>query len=310
MKGISSMKNIFLFLTLLVIANLACDLSVTIAPTNNGPATLPTNTVIPTQIPAIATSIPATLAPNATAIGPVISPEGVEVSVGPLSIVLPPRLTYGARGNQIPRAEGHNVSPWEVTPGHTQLKLEGYLLQGKSNQPKIYVYRAQDYAEMYPAAFESIRRIDNILGNNGTPIGVDQLPTVPFYNAKQAFATNIQVISFQSGRGVRFLTEYAQYPVSGNNQDLFYHFQGVTSDGAYYIIAILPITAPVLAESSDAGAVLPQGGIPYPDMNNLNADWQGYYNAITNLLNARSPDEFSPTINKLDLLIQSMRITP
>ncbi len=307
------MKKIFLFLCLLVIASLACGLAVTVAPTNNSPALLPTNTVIPavgipTQIPAIATSIPATLAPNATATEPVISPEGVEVSVGPLSIVLPPGLTYGARGIQIPRAEGQNVSPWEVTPSHTQLKLEGYSLKGKSNHPQIYVYRAQDYADMYPAAFESIRRIDNILGNNGTPIGVDQLPTVPFYNAKQAFASNLQVISFQSGWGVRFLTEYAQYPVSGNNQDLFYQFQGVTSDGAIYIIAILPITAPVLAESSDAGAVLPQGGVAYPDMNNPNADWQGYYNTINELLNTRSPEEFSPTINQLDLLIQSIKI--
>ena len=83
--------------------------------------------------------------------------------------------------------------------------------------------------------------MNNILGAPGAPIAVAQLPTVPFFNAQQAFASNIQILSFQNGRGVRFLTEYAQYPVSANNQDLFYHFQGLTSDGAYYIIAILPI---------------------------------------------------------------------
>ncbi|HEX9387675.1 MAG TPA: hypothetical protein VF918_15235, partial [Anaerolineales bacterium] len=65
------------------------------------------------------------------------------------------------------------------------------------------------------------------------------------------------MISFQNGQGVRFLTEYAQYAASANNHDLFYHFQGLTRDGAYYIIAILPITVPVLAETSDGGAVLP-----------------------------------------------------
>ena len=308
------MNKIYLFLSIFVVATLACGLSVTVAPTNN-PAPLPTDTIVPvmvtpTQIPSIATLIPTTVPPSATSTVMNLPLDGVEVSVGALSIILPPGLTNGARGIQLPRAEGQNVAPWDVTPGHTQLKLEGYSLQGKSQQPLIYIYPAQGYAEMYPSAFESIHRLDNILGNPGVPINNEQLPVVPFFNAQQAFASKIQVMSFQNGRGVRFLTEYAQYPVSANNQDLFYHFQGLTSDGGYYIIAILPITVPVLADSSDAGAALPPGGIAYPDMSNSNVDWQGYYNAVTNMLNATSPEAFSPTINQLDKLIESMRIRP
>jgi hypothetical protein len=150
--------------------------------------------------------------------------------------------------------------------------------------------------------------LNNILG--GLPLSSEQLPAVPFFNAQQAFASNAQVISFQNGRGVRFLTEYAQYPVSANNTDLFYQFQGLTDDGASYIIAIFPITVPVLAETSDGGAVLPAGGVPYPDITNPSADWPAYYAGVTNLLNVTAPEAFSPTINQLDLLIQSMRITP
>ena len=55
---------------------------------------------------------------------------------------------------------------------------------------------------------------------------------------------------------------------------------------------------------------LPLGGIAYPDMANPNADWIGYYAAATDLLNATSPDAFSPSINQLDLLIQSMQLVP
>jgi hypothetical protein len=256
-------------------------------------------TVVPTLIPAI---------PTPTALQPTF--EGVEVSVNPLSIVLPPGLANGVRGSQIPRVEGQDHPYWDLTPGHTQLKLEGYLLQGKFHEPQIYVYPAQAYAEMVPGAFESIRRLDNILHDPNASISEEQLPTVPFFNAAQVFASNIQVISFQNGEGVRFLTEYAQYAASANNHDLFYHFQGVTRDGAYYIIAILPITVPVLAETSDAGAVLPVGGIAYPDINDPNADFQGYYASVIDLLNASPSDVFTPTLNQLDLLIQSMRITP
>jgi hypothetical protein len=234
----------------------------------------------------------------------------VEVTVDPLRIVLPAGLASGVRGSQLPRADGQDLPYWGLTPGHTLLKLEGYLLQGKFHEPQIYVYPAQAYAEMVPGAFESIRRLDNILYSPGGSIGADQLPAVPFFNAGQVFASNVQVLSFQNGDGVRFLTEYAQYAASANNHDLFYHFQGVTRDGAYYVIAILPITVPVLAETSDGGAVLPAGGIPYSYFADPTSDMQSYYTAITALLNATSPDAFNPTMDQLDLLIQSMRITP
>jgi hypothetical protein len=308
------MKKAFLFLSVFIVVALACDLSVTVVPPTS-PAPLPTNTMIPvsetsTLIPASATPIPATFAPNATTTALQPSFEGVELSVDPLSIVLWPGLASGVRGSQVPRAEGQDLPYWGMTPGHTQLTLEGYFLQGKFHEPQIYVYPAQAYAEMVPGAFESIRRLDNILYGPGGPISDDQLPTVPFFNAAQVFASNIQVISFQNGGGVRFLTEYAQYAASVNNHDLFYHFQGLTSDGAYYIIAILPISMPMLAETSDGGAVLPSGGVPYPDLGNPDADFQGYYTAVTDLLNATSPEAFAHTLNQLDLLIQSMRITP
>jgi hypothetical protein len=303
----------FLFLILFTVVSLACDMSFTVAAPTSQPL-IPTNAVIPptevpTQIQASPTSLPTTLVPQPTAIAAQPSFEGIEVSVEPLSIVLSPEVASGVRGLQIPRAEGEGVAPWEVTPGHIQLKLEGYALKDKSNEPQIYVYPAQAYAELYPPAFESIRRIDNILYVPGGPTLNDQLPTVPFFKAQQVFASNVQVISFQNGQGVRFLTEYAQYATSANNHDLFYHFEGVTRDGTYYIIAILPISVPILAETSDAGAVLPLGGVPYSYFADPNADMQGYYTAVTNLLNETSPLAFTPTINQLDLLIQSMRVT-
>jgi hypothetical protein len=234
--------------------------------------------------------------------------HGVEVGVDPLRILLPTHLASGARGLQFSRVEGDEVFPWEVDPGHVELQLEGYLLQGKFHEPVIYIFPAQAYAEMYSAAFESIRRIDNILYTPNGPTINDQLPFVPFFNAAQVFASNTQLISFQGGQGVRFLTEYAQYAASANNHDLLYEFQGLTRDGTYYIVAILPLTAPLLAETSDAGAVLPTGGIPYPYFAEPGIDMHPYYTAVVDLLNATSPEAFTPTLGQLDSLIQSMRI--
>lgn len=304
------MKKIFLLISLFVLIDLACGLSITgTSPTS--PAPLPTNTALPvivdpTQIPASPTPIPVTLTPIATQ----TASSGVDAAFWPVSLVLPAGLASGVHGSQIPRVDGKDLAYWDLTPGHTLLDLEGYRLQGKTHPPQIYVYPALAYAEMLPGAFESIHRLDNILyGPGGPSLNADQLPTVPFFNARQAFASKAELISFQNGGGVRFLTEYAQYAVSANNQDLFYHFEGVSRDGAYYIVAILPISHPKLAETSDAGATLPVEGIPYPYFVDPEADMQGYYTDVTALLNAASPDEFTPTIAQLDALIQSIRIT-
>jgi hypothetical protein len=307
-------KKPLLFISLFIVVAMACDMSVSVAPSIS-PVPLPTNTVgavpgSPTPIAASVTSLPATFTSNVTPTALQRSFEGVEVSVDPLSIVLPAGLANGARGSQFSRADGQDLPSWSLTPGHTVLKLEGYVLQGKSHDPEIYVYPAQAYAEMLPAAFESIHRLDNILYTPGGPMINDQLPAVPFFNAQQVFASNIQVISFQNGAGVRFLAEYAQYAASANNHDLFYHFQGVTRDGAYYIVAILPITVPLLAETSDGRAALPTGGVPYPYFADPNADMQLYYKSVLDVLNATPSEAFTPTINQLDLLIQSMRINP
>ena len=269
---------------------------------NRDPAQIP---VSPT--PVLATEVPATAIPTAQP----PSSTGTTVTFGSLTLVVPPGVASGASGSEYPRIDSEDAAWWQKTPGHLQIMLgDYYVLQGKFHQPQIYVYPAQAYAELVPPAFESLHRLNNILGTPSVPISTDQLPAVPFFNAQQVFASNIQAISFQNGGGVRFLTEYAQYAAPVNNHELFYHFQGVTRDGAYYIIAILPITVPVLAETSDAAAALPPGGIAYPDITDPNADWQGYYTAVTDLLNGTSPDTFTPSINQLDLLIQSMQIAP
>lgn len=223
---------------------------------------------------------------------------------------LPQGLASGLRGIDVPRADGQDLPYWELTPGHTFSKLEGYMLQGTLHEPKIYVFPALKYAEMVPAAFESIHRLNNILYDPNIAANVDQLPTVPFFNAAQVFASNVQPLAFQNGRGIRFVTEYGQYAAPVNNHELFYQYQGLTSDGAYYLIAILPIRMPALADTGDPNAVLPSGGIPYPNVNDPNADFPGYYAAVITLLNETTSEIFTPNLSQLDQLIQSIQIAP
>lgn len=309
------MKKILLFLSILTLISLACGMAIDIPPNAEAPTNESTPIPVvdpPTMTPEVfisltqAIPVPAVVQPS-----PLPSINGVQVFFKPLSLILPTGLSSGISGTDFPRVEGDDHPYWELTPGHTEVYLEGYTLQEKFHQPQIYIYPALDYATLFPGAFESMHRLRNAMNVSNASISVDQLPAVPFFNAAQVFASNIQSITFQNGSGIRFLTEYAQYAASANNQDLFYHFQGFSNDGEYYIIAILPITMPMLAETSDGGAPVPAAGIPYTYFaEGGNFDAESYYAAVTDLLNGTAPDAFSPTLSQLDALIQSMWITP
>jgi hypothetical protein len=255
-----------------------------------------------------AAEIPLTVvpAPMPTAPPPIVA--GTVTTYAPLTFILPPGVALGSSGSEQPRLDGDDAAWWMKTPGHLQVSLaDYYVLQGKSHQPLIAVFPAVDYATLVPAAFEAIHRLDNIFYDPSTVSRLENLPAVPFFNDKPMFASNIQMINFQNGKGVRFITQTAQGPVPVNNQELFYHFEGVTSDGVYYVVAILPLTAPALAETNDAAAPLPPGGIAYPGSIE---DFPAYYTAVTALLDATAPDAFTPNLAQLDALIQSMQVAP
>jgi hypothetical protein len=135
------------------------------------------------------------------------------------------------------------------------------------------------------------------------------LPHLPFANAAQLFAAQMQPLSFKSGQGVRSLTEYAQYTATINNHDLFYHFQGLTGFGESYVVAILPINSAFLAADSDPASPLPAGGIQFPGYDVTDeSQFQGYYQSVTDLLNATPADQFQPSLTSLDALIRSLEV--
>lgn len=317
------MKKLILLVSLLILATLSCDMTISVTP-GNLPATQPVNTLVPaspTPEPATTTpevfialtqAIPGELQPTNPPV-PTNPPAsaGTNTTYSPLTVAIPQEIASGASGLNFPRLDSDDAPWWEKTPGHLQVSLaDYYVLQGKTHRPAIYVYPASAYVELAPAAFESIHRLQNYLYTPNNVPALDQLPGVPFFNAQILFAAQIQPLSFQNGKGIRYISEYAQYPASANNSDLFYNFIGLTSDGEYYLVAIFPLTSPVLAETADAGAPLPASGIPYPYMADSSANMDAYYIAVTDLLNAQLPESFTPRLGELDRLIQSLQIAP
>jgi hypothetical protein len=133
----------------------------------------------------------------------------------------------------------------------------------------------------------------------------ETLPNVPFFNAGHLIAADIQRLNFQNGGGMRELTQYDQYPAPINNHELFYHYEGLTNDGKYYVIAILPLTAPILAEDEKPESSVPNGGVALPPNT---GPTDVYYFSVTEKLNSLAPGSFTPPLNTLDALIQSILV--
>lgn len=293
------MKRLLSFIFLALASSLACSL--VSAPVQSDEPGVSVSTVVVETMQALPTEeILATESAQAF--------SGTPVNFGNVKLTIPPGIAVGATGVQIPPAGDQDSAPWGITPGHVEMTFDGYALQDRFHQPKVYIYPAQAYAALLPGAADNILSLQNILANPGQLPTGNNLPNIPFFNAGAVFVAQQQIVQFQNGSGVRMLTQYAQSYAQVNNHEMFYHFQGLTSDGQTYIIAVLPISAPVLAENWEGDA--PPDGVPFPGHEDPSIDFQAYYDQVIAKLNSLSPDSYNPSLAKLDALIGSLQITP
>ena len=232
--------------------------------------------------------------------------NGISIFASPLRFIIPNGLASSAIAENIDVVTDQSGSPWEVAPAHLQLTLEGYPSNASFHVPQIFVYPAQQYAAANQSAAESIKRLQAVLSTPDSQYTNDVLPFVPFFNAGQVFAVQEKVVHFNGGSGFRIVTQYAQDVSPINNGGVFYHFEGLTSDGRFYIVAILPTSLPFLAEDNNPASPVPTGGIPFPQNNASGSDFENYFNGVTELINKSSADQFNPSLITLDALIQSM----
>ena len=286
------MKTKIFGLAVIFFTTLACGVGVSGTPAQPG-----VETIVAATMQALTTSV--TSAPPAPTLQ-----SGLPVSVSGISLVIPFALGSDIKSETISKVTEESGAPWEVTPAYTKLTLEGYPLQAKFFEPIIMVYPTPEFEAVSAGAAQSLAKLRAILASLSAPLTNDSIPGIPTFNAGQLFVSNMQAISFQNGSGVRALTQYAQYLATANNFELSYQYQGLTSDGKYYVIVILPVNIPFLAADDKPDAAVPTDGIPIP----ANGPDESYYTAVLQKLNGTSPDEFTPSLLLLDALIQSINI--
>ncbi|HTP01435.1 MAG TPA: hypothetical protein VMJ64_08685 [Anaerolineales bacterium] len=252
--------------------------------------------------------------PAATAVATTAAFQGIPVKYKNVSFTIPTGLASDAAPQTVPATAQESGGPWwEPAPEHIEFTLDGYsVLSNAFQEIRIDVFPADAYANVNTGANISLQRLKAALGNASAPLTNKTLPQVPDFNAASMIAAQIKRLSFQNGEGVRSVTQYGQAANPIANDGTFYHFQGLTSDGKFYIIAVLPVQAPVLQNGQKPGSTLPAGGVPYPANNQIpdTTVFEAYYNAVTDKLNALPNDRFTPSLANLDALVQSIRVEP
>lgn len=239
------------------------------------------------------------------------APSGIPVSFQHVSFVIPNGLAGGANGELIPVITEETGDPWSVAPEHVKFTFNGYNnTTGSFSNITLSVYPAQEYADVYAGAEHGLQKLQAILASPSAPLAFDSLPQVPSFNAAQMIATQVQRLNFTNGSGVRMINQYGQAVGPVTNSGTFYHYEGLTSDGKYLVVAVLPIGSPFLASGDSENEPIPAGGVEFPGYDSLDpADFENYFQAVTDVLNAASPDSFRPGLPLLDSLIQSITVT-
>lgn len=176
---------------------------------------------------------------------------------------------------------------------------------------EVRVYPALEYGNASTGANIAIQRLQGLLANPSAPLTSQNMPQVPYFNAASMMAAQTQRLHFQNGDGVRLVTQYGQGIMPITNNGTFYQFVGLTSDGKYLIIAVLPVQAPVLPKGPDVSSPLPAGGVPFPPLDSTDPKvFETYFQAVADKLNSTDPAAFQPSLASLDALVQSITVNP
>lgn len=211
--------------------------------------------------------------------------------------------------------------PAEDRMGGSYPAMQRYTLEFPDNDIpfrwEIIVMHATAVTEDAPLADESLAKLRSLLRNQPDLTGpllesVDPnqpqddifLPKDPlFLGARRMMIAAAHYVEMQGGRGVAFVTFYAQDLLPITNEDIFYNFLALTDDGEYFITARLPVRAPVLPDTYD-DFVAENPAFP----TNWAANYGGYRTNVTNELDALAPEDWEPNMDTLDSIVGSIQI--
>lgn len=185
----------------------------------------------------------------------------------PSSILAPEHVTIDLQviaakfsGKVVPATPNQRKAPpfMNGVPEHLQFAFgNDHLSEAvRYRERQLLLYPINAYRELFGSTSREQAKFDNkvkllqqLIANSSESL-TDVILVLPPIESIQVFWSQIRYLAFADGAGVRFVTRYAMEASPTTNENIFYTFQGLTSDGRYYIAVFYPVTARGLPETA------------------------------------------------------------
>ncbi len=228
--------------------------------------------------------------------------KALSIGYGTISLSYPPTLAK-VLGSEVTATTvlaygGIPQSPVGPNPNYIKFTFGKVDPQQLYNLPTLSIYKVDAINKLSSDDQALVGSVSTFLSAQANLTDVKEIPVYPSQMAGQVFHAQSQYLTSPSTTLVRFVTHYAQDvgPLTGDA--LKYIAVGLSSDGAYYLILQVPITTAAL-DGNDK--LLPD--LSDPNAGNL---YDTYVKQTVQKLDNAAPPDFSPNLNDLDTLLQSI----
>lgn len=237
--------------------------------------------------------------PSMTRVG---SSKQVQAESGGVSFSFDSQLATSAQGKTIPPTPVANEPALGgVAPQHLRVTFNDTPSQDffDPRQPQVYVFPVEGLKPLDPTISQGVDELQQLVSTQ--PVSVTQpIFVFPLIPASQVIRSQVKYLDFQNGKGVRFVTYYAQDVSPITSDRVFYTFQGLTNDGKSYVSVFWTLATPALPNNVNAT-------LAAKDYDAFAKQYDTYLANTITLLDSLPDGGFEPNLMLLDQLVQSIR---
>lgn len=253
--------------------------------------------------PPAPTALPATNTPRPrpTRNVPTVTPTvGPQVDITGANFYYDPSLGI-AVGGPVPADSGDVGSIDWMLPPRFEFTISKYPLTHSEMTPRIVVFPIGPLESFNTYGATTMKALADLIEARPEPDKiVDPIPQMTYLQDPELFHSKVKFLDFKNGSGIRFVAEYASDIRPVSNEDLVYHFVGITADGTYAVAVFLPLTQKDLVASEDA--------LTDEQANTIVDDFTKYLTDSANELNIADDSSFKPSLSLLDKLAESFEV--
>ncbi len=240
--------------------------------------------------------------PETAACDPGINPDNVSID----TLTLPHEIIQINCVEATPYDNTQPPNPIGM-PDHIQVNFDvTNAAEKQPGDPVIYIIPIAEYQQLWEQSgdltmTETYSQVLSLLQARPDPIPTEGMPVLPFeeVSGTNDLVTQYGYVYTNFGFGVRFVGRFSQdsAPVTNDNPQLYYIFQGLSDDGIYLVSFFYPITTDELP-NNDA--------VTDEERQEAETDLRGYLDAKAEELDILGFADWSPTLSELDAVITSL----